>query len=62
MVIKLLINSMHGKTIINPVETYTIVKGNRDVFEKYISYNCNYIDSAIDANGKSYIKNVKPIL
>ena len=29
MVIKLLMNSMHGKTIIKPVETYTIVKDNR---------------------------------
>ena len=39
MVIKLLMNSMYGKTIIKPVETDTIVKDNRDDFEKYISYN-----------------------
>ena len=37
MVIKLLMNPMHGKTIIKPVETYTIVKGNREDFGKYIS-------------------------
>ena len=37
MVIKLLMNSMHGKTIIKPVETDTTVKDNRDYFEKYIS-------------------------
>ena len=37
MVIKLLMNSMYGKTIIKPVETDTIVKDNRDDFEKYIS-------------------------
>ena len=30
MVIKLLMNSMYGKTIIKPVETDTIVKDNRD--------------------------------
>ena len=34
IVIKLLMNSMYGKTIIKPVETDTIVKDNRDDFEK----------------------------
>ena len=62
MVIKLLMNSLYDKTIIKPVETYTIVKDNRDDFEKYISYNYYYIDSVIEVNGKSYIKKVKPIL
>ena len=47
MVIKLLMNSMYGKTIIKPVETYTIVKDTRYDFEKCISYNYNYIDSVI---------------
>ena len=47
IVVKLLMNSMYGKTIIKPVETDTIVKDNRDDFEKYISYNYNYIDSVI---------------
>ena len=56
IVIKLLMNSMYGKTIIKPVETYTIVKDNRDAFEKYISYNYNYIDSVIEVNCKFYIK------
>ena len=55
-------NSMYGKTIIKPVETDTIVKDNRDDFEKYISYNYNYIDSVIEVNCKFYIKKVKPIL
>ena len=62
MVIKLLMVSMYGKTIMKPVETYTIVKDNRNDFEKQISYNYNYIDSIIDANGKLYIKRVKSIL
>ena len=30
---------MYGKTIIRPVETDTIIKDNREDFEKYISYN-----------------------
>ena len=56
IVIKLLMNSMYGKTIIKPVETDTIVKGSREDFEKYISYNYNYIDSVIEVNGKFHIK------
>ena len=51
-------NSMYGKTVIKPVKTDTIVKDNRDDFEKYISYNYNYIDSVIEVNVKSYIKKV----
>ena len=31
-------------------------------FEKYISYNYNYIDSVIEISDKYYIKNVKSIL
>ena len=62
MVIKLLMNSMYGKTIIKPVGTDTIVKDSRDDFEKYISYNYNYVDSVIEVNGKFYIKKVISIL
>ena len=62
MVIKLLVNPMYGKTIIKPVGTDTIVKDNRDDFEKYISYNYSYIDSAIEVNGKCYITKAKSIL
>ena len=53
MLIKLLMNSMYGKTIIKPVETDTTAKDNRDDFEKYISYNYNYIDSVIEVSSKS---------
>ena len=62
IVIKLLMNSMYGKTIIKPVETDTTVKDNKDDFAKYISYNYNYIDSVIEVSGKSCIKKVKSIL
>ena len=55
-------NSMYGKTIIKPLETYTVVKFNKDVFEKCIYYNYNYIDSVIQFNGTYYIKTVKSIL
>ena len=56
IVIKLLMNPMYGKTIIKPVETYTIVKDNREDFEKYIFYNYTYIDSVIEVGGKSVLK------
>ena len=46
-------NSMYGKTIVKPVETDTIVKDNRDDFEKSISHNYNYIGSVIEVNVKS---------
>ena len=62
IVIKLLINSMYGKTIIKPVDTDTIVKDTREDFEKYISYNYNYIDSVIELNCKNCTKKVKSIL
>ena len=52
IVIKSLMNSMYGKTAIKPVETDTIVKDNRDDFEKCISYNYNYIDSVVEVNVK----------
>ena len=52
---------MYGKTIIKPVETYTIVKYNTDEFGKYITYNYNYVDSVIEVNGICYIKE-SPIL
>ena len=55
-VIELLMNSMYGKTIIKPVETYTVVKDNRDDFGKYISYNYNYIDSVIEVSGNFILK------
>ena len=47
MAIKLLMSSMHGQTIIKPVETDTIFKYNKDDFGKYAYYNCKYIDSVI---------------
>ena len=39
MVIKLLMNSLYGKTIIKPIETDTAVKDNQDDFGKCMSYN-----------------------
>ena len=51
VVIKLLMNSMYGKTIIKPIETDTIIKDSRYHFEKCISLNYNYIDSVLELNG-----------
>ena len=62
MVIKLLMNSMYGKTIIKAVETDTIIKDNREDFEKYISFNYNYIDSVLEVKGRYYIKKVKSVM
>ena len=55
MVIKLLMNSMCGKTIIKPVETDTVVKDSQDDFEKCISLNYNYIGSALEVNARFYV-------
>ena len=48
MVIKLLMNSMYGKTIIKPIETDTVVKDSQEELEMYISLNYNYIDSGLE--------------
>ena len=53
---------MYDTTIIKPVEADTIVKDHIDDFGKYISYNCNYIDSIIEVSGKVCIKKAKSIL
>ena len=47
---------MYGKTITKPVEPDTIVKDNRDDFDKYISYNYNYIDSVTEVSCTFYFK------
>ena len=62
MVIKLLMNSMYGKTIKENIETYIIIKVNKDDFEKCISYNYDYIDSVLEVTGRYYNKKVKPML
>ena len=46
---------MYGETIIKPVETDTIIKDSRDDFEKYMSLNCNDIDSVLEVNVRYYI-------
>ena len=55
IVVKLLMNSMCDKIIMRAVETDTVVKDNRDDFEKYISYSYSYIDSVIEVTCKFYI-------
>ena len=50
IVIKLLMNSMYGKTIIKPVETDTIVQSSIYYFEKGISLSKIYTDSALEIN------------
>ena len=59
MVIKVLMNSMYGKTMIKPIETDTVIKNSQDDFGKYISYNYNYIYSVLEVNGRYYVTKVK---
>ena len=61
VVIKLLMNSMCGKTI-KPVETDTTIKKYIGDFEQYSSLNYNYIDSVLEVNGRYYIQKVKPVM
>ena len=61
MVIKSLMNSMYGKTIIKPIETDTVVIDNQNGFEKYMSYNHNYIESVLKVDDRYYIKKVKSL-
>ena len=54
VVIKLLMNSMHGKTSIIPVETDTIIKYSRGYFEKCTSLTYKYLDIVLEVNGRYY--------
>ena len=55
MVVKELMNSMYGKTILKPIETETIVKQETD-YHKYVSFNYNYIQSNVKVGDRYYIK------
>ena len=61
MVIKLLMNSMYGKTILKPIEVDTVVVPEWR-FEKYINYNYNFIQSCIKVHDKYYVKKIKSII
>ena len=60
--IKLLMNSMYGKTILKPIETQTIIKDGIDAYNKYVSYNYNYIDNITQVGDRYFIKKVKGIM
>ena len=62
MVIRLLMNSMYGKTIIKPNETDTITKDAREDVEQYMSYNYNYIDYVLEVKGRYHVNKFKSIL
>ena len=62
VVIKLLMNSMYGQTIIKPVDTDTIINYSRADFETQISLNYDYIDSVLEVNVRYYIKQVKSVM
>ena len=48
-------NSMYGKTILKPIETETVVVKDND-YEKYVSYNYNFVYSAVKVGDRYYIK------
>ena len=54
-------NSMYGKTILKPIEVDTVVVPEWR-FEKYISYNYNFIQSCIKVHDKYYVKKIKSII
>lgn len=60
--IKLLMNSMYGKTILKPIETKTIIKDGIEAFNKYVSYNYNHIESITQVGDRYFIKKVKSIM
>ena len=60
-VIKLLMTSMYGTTIIKPVETDTIIAYTRYYFEKYISLNYSYIDIVLEIIVRYYIIQVNQL-
>ena len=62
VVIKLLMNSMYGQTIIKPIETYTIIIYRQHDFEKYASSNYNYIDYVFEVNRRYYVKKIKSVM
>ena len=61
LVIKELMNSMYGKTILKPIETETVVK-TIDQYDKYISFNYNFIQSSVKVGDRYYIKKIKSVI
>ena len=61
IMIKELMNSMYGKTILKPIETETVVK-HKDEYDKYVNYNYNSIQSSIPVGNRYYIKKIKSIV
>ena len=62
MAIKLLMNSMYGTTTIKPTEADTVIKYSQHDFETYVSLNYNYVDSALEINGRYYIEKFKSVM
>ena len=57
MVVKELMNSMYGKTILKPIETETIVK-QETYYHKYVNFNYNYIQSSAKVGDRYYVKKI----
>ena len=51
-----------GKLLSNQLKPILIIKDNEAEFEKYVSYNYNYIDSVLEVNDRYFIKTVKSVM
>ena len=54
--IKLLMNSMYGKTILKPIETQTSIKDKVEAYDEYVSYNYNHIESITQVGDRYFIE------
>ena len=61
LVIKEIMNSMYGKTILKPIDTEIVVK-TEQYYHNYVSFNYNCIQSSIKVGDRYYIKKIKTIL
>ena len=58
--IKLLLNSLYGRSILRPIETDTVVVP-ADRYVKFVSMNYAFIHSAIQVGPRWYVKKIRPI-
>lgn len=53
-------NSMHGKAILKAIETDTVSE-KEEGYDRYISYNYNFIASAVKVGSRHYVKKIRSI-
>ena len=48
--------------MVNQLSNQLLFKVTEKIFEKYISYNYNYIDSVLEAKGRYYIEKIMSVM